>query len=117
MAFGNYSPRIRRGQSWTLAGTIKLSGSAVSLVGATAYLAVNTWPKSTGTLYYTTSITLGGAAGTFSVTVPRSATVTWPSNGPDAITNRLVYDLVITLADTSVVNALSGEVIVEEVAG
>jgi hypothetical protein len=119
MPYGNRSQRIRRGQSWTLAGLLQSSGSNVNLTSATGLLSVNTWPKGLTPVYTSNNVIFGGTAGTFSITVPASVTSAWPSNGPfGPPTNILIYDLVLTLSDgVTVIIPLSGQLVVEEVAG
>lgn len=106
-----------------MTGVLKSSGTAVSMVGATAVLSVNTWPKGSSALYSTSNVTLstasgGGIEGGFAVTVPAVTTAAWPANGPNMPPdNRLIYDLVVTLSGGSQVVVLSGLLLVEEIAG
>ena len=116
MPYGNYTFTARKGQSVTLAGTWRASagGAALDLTGYSAKLTVNTWPKGGSPLYETTAITLGGAAGTFTVTVLEADTQTWPGAGPDGYPSRLIYDLSVTSGTGVTTYLLAGEILVEE---
>ena len=111
MALGNrYDLEIKQGATLSLTATWKdSSGTAVNLTGYTARLQVRATYDSSSTILSLTSasgITLGGAAGTISITA--SATVTAALTAPWSG----VYDLELVSGGGEVTRLLEGAVTV-----
>ena len=88
-------------------GTVNATPQPVDLTGYTATMQFRPYNNDTAPLYYDASsnITLGGIAGTISLTIPASVTgtFTWPS---------ALYDLLLTDSSGNVYPLLTGIVTV-----
>jgi len=104
----NYTFRVRQGSTFSKQFTWSVNNAAVNLTGYTARMqARSSVSSSTVVLSWTTSnyITLGGAAGTITFSVPASVTDDIPAGS-------YVYDLEL-VSGATVTPLLAGDVLVD----
>lgn len=105
MAAGKYNITIEQGATFTLQFTIKTGSTPWDLTGYSARMQVRTSVNASATLVSLTSgsgITLGGVAGTVTVTIPATDT-------DNIIAGRHVYDLELESAGGEVWRVLEGK--------
>lgn len=106
---GTHNFEILQGETWTRTLTWKISGALVDLTGYTARMQVRRKVTSDSTLLSLTSgsgITLGGSAGTItlSVSATDTAAMTWREGK---------YDLELVASDGTVTRLLEGRITVD----
>ena len=70
---GTYNIEARQGATWTRVFTWSVEGTPVNLTGRTARMEVRTKPSATSVVLNATPyITLGGSAGTVTISIPAS---------------------------------------------
>ena len=90
---GSYDIKARQGATWTRVFSWSVDGTPVNLTGRTARMEVRTKPDATSVvLNVTPYITLGGAAGTVTISIPANVLAAIP---PRTGSRFYVYDLEI----------------------